>query len=292
MFSVAWDWATDESIPSDVKSAAASYKEKVRNLDHDRSDCHAVPEIAAAIQSFVTSREALPGIYVYFDIGGGTVDGVTFKYLNWNGERRINFYSGKVAPLGVVAIASRVAGANLESVEASIIRNKLTPTLREKFEPSRKEVQQLVADVIMTAKRKDDRNWQRDVIQDTSRPRRTLARLDPSDMIPLSIFVGGGGVGSKWYEETILSTHGNFAQINAGVPPYELTEVPKPDDLDMNGLDDDGFRRLAIAYGLSVPYGEGPEIGLPSHFAPVERSLLRQPNGLVDYYLDSKDAYD
>ena len=70
-----------------------------------------------------------------------------------------------------------------------------------------------------------------------------------------------------------------------------LTEVPKPSDLEMKGLDDDEFRRFAIAYGLSVPYGEGPEIGLPSQFPKVERPKMRQPKGVVDY-LDSKDVYD
>jgi hypothetical protein len=81
------------------------------------------------------------------------------------------------------------------------------------------------------------------------------------------------------------------ATINAGIPPYELTEVPKPSDLEMDGLNVAEFRRFAIAYGLSVPFGEGPEIGLPSQFAEPERPKVRQPKGVVDY-LDSKDAYD
>jgi hypothetical protein len=109
-------------------------------------------------------------------------------------------------------------------------------------------------------------------------------------MAPLPIFVGGGGAGSRWYQQTILSTHDNFGHINAGIPPYELTEVPKPSDLEMEEMDVADFRRFAIAYGLSVPFGEGPEIGLPSQFAEPERAKVRQPKDVVDY-LDSKDAY-
>jgi hypothetical protein len=67
--------------------------------------------------------------------------------------------------------------------------------------------------------------------------------------------------------------------------------VPKPSDLEMGKVDVADFRRFAIAYGLSVPFGEGPEIGLPSQFAEAERPRVRQPRGVVDY-LDSKDAYD
>jgi hypothetical protein len=35
-------------------------------LGEEVSDFHAVPEIAAAVHSFVISREAVPGICVYF----------------------------------------------------------------------------------------------------------------------------------------------------------------------------------------------------------------------------------
>ena len=110
-------------------------------------------------------------------------------------------------------------------------------------------------------------------------------------MVPLIIFVGGGGASSPWYQSSIAATYGDFRHFNAGIPPYALTEVPKPADLDMKGLAVSDFRRFAIAYGLSVPFGEGPDIGLPSQFAEPEPPALREPRGIVDY-LDSKDAYD
>jgi hypothetical protein len=291
VLAVGWAWAAKNSIPSRLDSAIAIYEDTVRSIDRELIDCHAIPEIAAAVQSFLTSREATPGIYVYFDIGGGTVDGVAFSYVNWDGERRINFYSGKVAPLGVAAVASRVDPGGIEAIEEALAKNKLDSALRKKLDPFGKDLQRLVGEVVMTAKRKDGRNWQRDMIQDTSRPRKTLARLDVSRMVPLLVFVGGGGAGSKWYQKTILSTYEDFGHVNCGIPPYELTEVPKPSDPEMNGFGPPDFRRFAIAYGLSVPYGEGPDIGLPSQFAEAERPRPWQPKGVVDY-LDSKDAYD
>ena len=78
------------------------------------------------------------------------------------------------------------------------------------------------------------------------------------------VFVGGGGAGSKWYLDAIHSTHEDFQHIDAGIPCYELSEVPMPSDLDLNGLVDNSYRRFAIAYGLSFPLGQGPEIRLPS----------------------------
>ena len=291
VLSTGWSWVMANDIPSDFETALVRYEEEAEVIRDQITDCHALPEIAAAVQSFIVSREAQPGIYVYFDIGGGTVDGVAFDYLNVQGERRVNFYSGKVEALGISAIASRVVREDAEAVEASLIFNDVTYELEKTIEPLRLDVQKLVANVIITAKKKDVRDWQRDAFQDRSQLTRRLARMDPSDMIPLHIFLGGAGAGSEWYQDTILSTHEDFKHLNAGIPPYELMEVPRPGDLNMNGLQGDGFRRLAIAYGLSVPFGEGPDTGLPSEFAPAKRPKARQPLGVVDYG-DSKDVYD
>jgi hypothetical protein len=72
---VAWIWVRDENIPHDLPKALAAYRTALVRRPNEVTDFNAIPEIAAAVQSFVMSREAVPGIYVYFDIGGGTVDG-------------------------------------------------------------------------------------------------------------------------------------------------------------------------------------------------------------------------
>ena len=289
--SVGWLWAETKTVPPDLRSARDRYRQDCLKFREGRSDCHALPEIAAAVQSFVMSREAQPGIYIYFDIGGGTMDGVAFQYSNRHGERRVNFYSGKVRALGVSAIASRLCKENPVLVENSLVRGGSMATLGSKIKPMKQEVQRLTANVIWTAKQKDGRDWQRDTVQETYWPRNRLLKPEPSSMIPLPVFVGGGGAPSKWYRTSIESTHKDFQHLNAGIPPYRLREVEKPDDLNMNGLSDNCFRRLAIAYGLSVPKGEGPDIGLPSQFEAVAKRARQRPTGVVDY-LDSKEVYD
>jgi hypothetical protein len=82
---VAWLWVKDSQIPGTLVDAIAAYNNMAGRLNEEVSDFHAVPEIAAAVQSFVMSREAVPGVYVYFDVGGGTVDGVAFNFLNDQG---------------------------------------------------------------------------------------------------------------------------------------------------------------------------------------------------------------
>jgi hypothetical protein len=147
------------------------------------------------------------------------------------------------------------------------------------------DLQRLVAKVIVTAKCKDPRDWRFDDIQVFG------AKKSTSDIRPLIIFVGGGGSRSRWYKETIESTHREFNHKSIHIPPYKLTAVPKPKGLDMGRIGADAFDRFAVAYGLSIPFGEGPDIGLPSQFEDAPPLPKWQPPGGVSY-ADSKDAYD
>lgn len=287
---VAWTWASENNIPLQLNEAVSMYVKAAVVAPRD-VDCHAIPEIASAVQSFITSREAQPGVYVYFDIGGGTVDGVAFNYINWKGHRSLDFYSAKVEALGVAVVTHDLDPKNPEGIEEALLKDILSHDDRQKLIEWGRELQRLVAHVIMTAKTKDGRDWQHEVFQGTLPRRRILVPLDASRMAPITVFLGRGGAGFKWYQQAILSTYREFGQVNAGIPPYELTEVPKPRDLNMDRLEEADFRRFAIAYGLSVPYGEGPEIRLPSQFQKVKRKKPIRMNNIIDY-LDSKDAYD
>lgn len=288
---VAWMWVKYDRPPATLAELLPAYNAALPALVAETADFHAVPEIAAAVQSFVVSREALPGIYVYFDIGGGTIDGVAFNFANYSGERRINFYSGKVAPLGMSALANALGDRSDGSVKPDRLTEILANgTLAAKAEFS-DAVQRLVANVIVTAKRKDGRNWQEDTIQGRSYERKYIGTLEPSRMQPLIVFLGGGGARTEWYQTAIRSTYKDFNHHRAGIPPYRLIEVPKPADLVMSGLDDNEFLRFAISYGLSIPFGEGPDVGLPRQFAETERPKVWQPPHQVDY-ADSKDVYD
>jgi hypothetical protein len=67
-------------------------------------------------------------------------------------------------------------------------------------------------------------------------------------------------------------------------------EVPPPADIDLHRLPALAFGRFAIAYGLSIPFGEGPEIGLPRQFKKMGPPPVRPPTAVE--YGDSKDVYD
>jgi hypothetical protein len=217
------------------------------------------------------------------------VDGVAFDYLNYTGERQINFYSGKVESLGISAIAAGIKGGYADDIDAIKLETILGECSKATRDDYTLRVQRIVAGVIMTAKRKDPRNWQTDAIQSSDYERKFIGRLPPHRMRPLVIFLGGGGSKSGWYGSTIGSTYHEFQHDRAGIPPYKMVAVPSPKDLSLR--DGEDFTRFAISYGLSIPFGEGPEIRLPSQFAEAEKPRQWTPPGLVNY-ADSKDVYD
>lgn len=232
VFAIAWQWSYNSVLPVDLDCIVDNYKQSSQSIKLEEVDCHPIPEITAAIQSFTTSRDSQPGIYVYFDIGAGTVDGVSFNYFPNSNGYAINCYAGKVDELGV------------EVLEAYKVQSKET-LLRE-------SVQKLVAKVVMAVIQKD--------------PRGSLR-----EQVNLPIFVGGGGANIQWYRKVISSTYEDFQHEFVKIPPYELKQVPKPSDLEMHGLSDSDFTRISVAYGLSIPAGTLTTTSLPKSVKPAPK---------------------
>lgn len=285
VLALAWHWA-ETVIPDTLQSAMKAYAHAVSPALIKNSPCQVVAEIGAAVLSFVSSREAEEGVYAYLDIGGGTVDSVVFYFSR---GFPIAFYSGKVEALGVEAIAQDVALSDFTRFSSALVCNHLTDLDTHHLIPKRNALQKQVAETIVNAKKKDGRDWLQEEVQPIIR---RLTNIDPSRAKKFCIFIGGGGAPSEWYRSAVLEMHEERQHFNAGIPPYILGEIRKPKDLEMSGIVEKDFHRFAIAYGLSIPYGERPEqtIQLPSEFAPVARP--RRTIAMTVDYCDSKDAYD
>lgn len=249
------------------------------NKTMDELDCTTTPEIAAAIWSFINSRQAQEGFYTFFDIGDGTLDGAAFIFKQGDGTREVDCYIAQVEPLGVTAFVEKTADEL--GLSASDVRKSLSDSsdrsLQGKMQASatRNKVQQMVARVVMDGNEKHHEIRQYAAQQDVGSK--------------LRVFVGGGGGNTDFFPKTIRATHSEFDQGSSDIPPYEIRQIPTPDDLLINGLDKKDFNRFAIAYGLCIPEGEGPTVQLPSQFKNVELAtelITYDP----DNYEDTRDA--
>lgn len=282
VLAAAWFMARSGDASSDLQDVLASFDSARLTAAREPADCHAIPEIAAAVHPFVFSRSAQADKYIYFDIGGGTIDGVAFRLNFDHGSPRVAFYSGRIGTFGVEALAHTVKLPDGASLIEALKDCSDQPAVQEFAH----QIQLLVAQVVVAAKKKDGMTWQ---VRASGRPNN--GPLLPHQMKELPVFIGGGGARIAWYGAQINDTYETFRHDRAEIPPYGLREIPKPTELDMSGLPATEFNRFAIAYGLSIPLGEGPEIVLPSKVGAAPKPPMRTIKGIVDYE-DSKDAYD
>ena len=288
---VAWQWVKSDEVPNTLESVTSSYSKVQKQLDEFTSDFHAIPEIQAAVQSFVSSREATPGLYVYFDIGGGTLDGAVFRFHRDGRESPISFYSGKVEQLGVSMLYETVTGESVNSVSASMLEDRLENCESSNLLAFKNNIRLLVGNVIMNAKSKQPSNWIESVRPVLSLARKIHMPVESKDEIALPIFIGGGGANSDWYTKSIESTYWSFDHKSAGIPHYELHRVPRAHDLDMHGIVDQYFSRFAVSYGLSFPYEGDSSFRLPSQVPDFTIPESKISSGVVSYE-DTKDVFD
>ena len=269
-------------------SLAGAMGEKVQaaydSIDADRTAAElgvvTYPEIGAAVLSFLVSPEAQPGVYIYFDVGGGTLDGVSFRYRNRGGDRSVEYYSAVVREVGVEAVAKRLRD-HFTVPDVARFRKALIGGNEDIKEPLRykevkSDIQKAVAEVVAGGRlRNKSQDWR-------------VARVDdglyyesfpqyPRDgkVQNLIVFVGGGGAQSKHHRQWITKTYGEFQHRNAGIPPYELTSLPVPPKLLADEKHSAHYNRLAVAYGLTAAPATAVEtIGLPSH-ATVETEVTK-----------------
>ncbi|MGV0023960.1 hypothetical protein [Phormidesmis priestleyi] len=249
-------------------------------LEETAIDCHATPEIAAEVWSLISSREVDEGFYVLFDVGDGTMDGCSFHYRNDEGERKVDFYSGKVNPLGVTAFSQRLAqelGVAEIDVKDTVCGNSTRYFDRFQTSTARKEIQRLVAKVIREGSLRYGEHG---------------FRLVYGSKTTLDILIGGGGGQTSFYEQAIKSTHQDFQHARSGIPAYEVRSLPMPKDLETNGISQQEFHRFAVAYGLSIPEGEQPEIRLPRAMEQIKPALFKEedPMGKPPRYEDMRGA--
>ena len=297
---VGWDWAETGIPQGKVTEILDAYENCAARKEPDASYCQTIPEIAAAIYSFATSREAAPGIYAYFDIGGGTMDGVVFNLMREGGVVKTIFFSGQVGVLGVDWIAESVCERIANSVDKNfsleqaksflfVERNDVVDRVINDYTD---KITKFAAGIIYKGKRKDTRrNWRESKVQNIPNGRTLRNFWKDRNVDPLIVFVGGGGNASPVYLHALDSAyHANGGLKNFGIPPFSLEEVPAPPDLMMQSADSSEYHRFLIAYGLSIPFGEGPDFEMPKNVKPAPRPQKRVTD--VPDYLNHKDIFD
>lgn len=214
------------------------------------------PEFAAQIAGYVRSPLGRDGLHANVDVGGGTLDFTVFNVVRENGEFLYPIFDRRVQPFGVrYLLAERFNTLamnqdrfhspfeDLPSDRDFIATHGLSEDELKRLDaPFRKKIQETITESLQYVKRcRDPRaeHW---------------AHSSSQYGAGLRSFFCGGGVLSDFFSRLLY-------EFEEKPPALKLRSVklPPPDDLRMpDGLAENGYARLAVAYGLaSDPYDIG-----------------------------------
>lgn len=277
VLSLAWLLSQQRSPEYTIQSLGDRVRELQPILDREPQECNAIPEISAEALSFVNSVGAPEGFYVFFDVGDGTLDGASFRYWRDDGEAKLDFYSAMVKPLGLTAL-SQMLGQELK-LSAKEMKNLIVTDRVDlnqlSSNSSKKQIHVLVGSVIV--------NGIKLIKKKTPVFNKYLQK-------ELNMFIGGGGGKLNFYTNSIMATYKVNQQEKFKIPPYYQKLIPIPKDLELNGLNETEFYRFAVAYGLSIPSWELPEVQLPSEMARFTTQPLLVYDSDRNNYDNSKDC--
>lgn len=283
----AWLLAREASLSDWDQTRVQNTLARLDAGSEDDIPCYLYPEVSANVQSYIKSRAGADGLYLFLDVGAGTVDlSVFIYYTHPSNERPISYYSAGVIPLGSSQIEMRAArsiggnstasleSAGLSTGSAPLLHLQLQELLRlgkeghkidQSFRQAMRAAEKSVEDDLLDEAAKILNGARVKLVQDAD-GRRRPAGVD--QWRTLNLLVGGGGARTPLYARTIERW---FQVCNHPVPSRK--PIPLPGDLkwpqNLSQQNGGEFTRFTVAYGLSFARPDLEDHRFPKEVRPV-----------------------
>lgn len=241
MCSAAWSMSVSESEPTDTQAVELIKGWQKDVLPKDLIDLNVLPEFVAQIAGYVQSAQRQRGLHALVDVGGGTLDVVTFIVHERDGEDVFPFLVPEIKALGTQMLnQNRLVDA--PDHEESNLPDELKPVLSaSEYAKSTGLPEDHIA-------LRDDVFW-REVSSTVHRvffqTKRNRYRLSDAWTKGLPVFLTGGGGLVEGYQQSVKSGGLNCA------PEMNLMLLPKhPKLADFAGAQSD-YQRVSVACGLA-----------------------------------------
>jgi len=252
-------WAVSKAESGEQESSLGEIQSAIES-HHEREDCFFLAEVTANVLTYRLSRSGRPGLYLFVDVGAGTVDLSVFFYPDPErvGEQQ-NYAAARVSFTGSSQIELRAMGH-----EGS---PKLLAELRwcKEGHPSYSQHTDRIEDS------------KRSLVEELELAiRKTLGeaqpRFVPNQFGTLEVLTGGGG----WCDVPYLEAVNNAVQgFWLNPQPYPL---PQPEDAGAIWGDEAAqlAPRFSVAHGLSHPFWNWPLERYPHQMGILERQPLSE----------------
>jgi len=224
--------------------------------------CYIYPEVSANVQGFVRSRVSSPGMYLFSDAGGGSVDQSIFIFSRQNAEDYLTYLSAQVLPCGSSHIERRAAeeagNSDWKSLELWRKRKELgenRPELSDAKQWLSKRLNRGTESTLALAKKK---------------------LFVKKELNAIKVIFGGGGHSDFPYKHGVMCPFSGQL-FSKSIKP-DVIGMPIPGDLELERNTPHWMRRLTVAYGLSFEKGELARFDLPSAVSDPEPEEIWRPS--------------
>ncbi len=210
-------------------------------LPQDLVETDPVPEFIGQLAGYTKSAQRQKGLHALVDIGGGTVDMVTFNVHYAEGDDTFPFFVPRVEPLGTYAmVANRFRGTSPEVPRISAAIDDLMDG--QEFSRATGISVATIASL--------DAEFSAEVAREVAavfwKTRRNRYRQAPEWKHGVRTFVTGGGARLPIYADAV-----DQGGLRENVPLNRVS-LPKHPRLDEFDAPDDEYHRISVACGLAT----------------------------------------
>jgi hypothetical protein len=227
---------------------------------HD-GPCFVYPEVSANVQGFVRSRVSRPDIYLFCDVGAGTVDQSVFIYHRHNGQDALTYLDAAVLTCGSRQLELRAAAASGVGSADEVERFRVMKERGESHKSLELAGHQVASELRAETKRT------------LLRARKKL--VWPDQLTRTRVIFGGGGYAESPYGAGTMAPFKSEIFANGFVP--DTLGMPMPQDLELAERNAGWMKRLSVAYGLSFERHELVPFIYPRDVEPPSPDELWQP---------------
>jgi hypothetical protein len=234
----------------------------------DLYDVSPIPELVAQLAGYSKSSSRQNGLHALVDIGGGTVDMVTFNVHQKDGDDNFPFFVSSVQPLGSYALLEN-RFLNLSAQTAPLptdLQDLLSPEGFAKYSG-------VSATSIQGVDDKFFRRFQQEFESVLSVTHRSRYQSSPHWQSGIRTFISGGGSFVPGYVKSILTSR---RPLKCDLHQMALPPHPKliGGDIDLRQ-----YSRISVACGLAEDAFSMGKI-VPASAVPDGTALITTVNGL------------
>lgn len=263
ILSIAWELKSEQIIDNRI-NIDKLYKDisRIQSCHSAKNEfCQVYPEVSANIQAFINSPASSPDqttIYFFTDVGAGTIDQSVFTYAGQEGERKVNYFAGKVFLHGSRTIEINACRGNTTAQNLEHWRR-----IKEK-DPNNKKIiaaKNIVRSAVYRDSQKTLRETKKCLPEGNGISKQKTLREK------VKFIFSGGGFTSSPYEHGVIDAYKYVALANHD--PI-VASMPYPKNLELPEKFKRYITRLYVAYGLSFLFDD-----LVQYSSPSENRILQ-----------------